>query len=97
MTYREWLELKAKRAAKLAEGKVIDNIRKTNEYAEAFAKALRNGVKVKQAWGVEAYAPLTKALTETSGTPEGSDGGFLVPQDFDNMIHEYEKEYLDLS
>ncbi len=46
---------------------------------------------------MEAYAPLTKALTETGGTPEGSDGGFLVPQDFDNMIHEYEKEYLDLS
>jgi len=85
------------RKAEEAKGKVIDDIRKTNEYAEAFTKALRNGVKVKNAWGVEAYAPLTKALTETGGTPEGSDGGFLVPQDFDNMIHEYEKEYLDLS
>lgn len=85
------------RKADQAKGKAIDDIRKTNEYAQAFAKALRNGVKVKHVWGVEAYAPLTKALTETGGTPEGSDGGFLVPQDFDNMIHEYEKEYLDLS
>lgn len=85
------------RKAEEAKGKAIDDIRKTSEYAEAFVKALRNGVKVSKAWGVEAYAPLTKALTESGGTPEGSDGGFLVPQDFDNMIHEYEKEYLDLS
>ena len=83
--------------AEEAKGRVIDDIRGTPEYAQAFTKALCNGLKVKQAWGVEAYAPLTKALTESGGTPEGSDGGFLVPQDFDNMIHEYEKEYLDLS
>lgn len=83
--------------AEEAKGKAIDDIRGTSEYAQAFIKALSNGVKVKQAWGVEAYAPLTKALTESGGTPEGSDGGFLVPQDFDNMIHEHEKEYLDLS
>lgn len=80
-----------------AKGKAVDDIRRTNEYATAFAKALRGGVKVRQAWGVEDFAPLTKALTETGGTPEGSDGGFLVPAEFDNMIHEYEKEYLDLS
>lgn len=80
-----------------AKGKAIDDIRGTNAYANAFVKALRNGVKVKQAWGNEDYAILTKALTESGGTPEGSDGSFLVPQDFDNMIHEYEKEYLDLS
>ncbi len=78
-------------------GRVVDQIRRTNEYANTFVKALRNGVKVKQAWANEDYAILTKALTETGGSPEGSDGGFLVPQDFDNMIHQYEKEYLDLS
>lgn len=77
--------------------KAVDAIRSTNEYARAFCKALRSGMKVKKAWGVEEFAPLTKALQETGGSPEGSDGGFLVPQDFDNMIHEYEKEYLDLS
>lgn len=80
-----------------AKGKAVDDIRRTNEYAMAFVKALRGGVKVRQAWGVEDFAPLTKALTETGGTPEGSDGGFLVPAEFDNLIHEYEKEYMDLS
>lgn len=44
---------------------------------------------------MEGYEPLAKALTETGGSPEGADGGFLVPQDFDDMIHEYEKEYVD--
>lgn len=80
-----------------AKGAVVDEIRRTNEYATAFVKALRNGVKVGKVWGVEGYEPLVKALTETGGTPEGADGGFLVPQDFDNMIHEFEKEYVDLS
>lgn len=80
-----------------AKGGVIDEIRRSSEYATAFAKALRNGVKVNKVWGVEGYEPLVKALTETGGSPEGADGGFLVPQDFDNMIHEYEKEYVDLS
>lgn len=80
-----------------AAGRVVDDIRGTNEYANTFAKALRQGVKVKQAWGNEDYSILTKALTETGGTPEGSDGGFLVPLDFDNMIHQMEKEYVDLS
>lgn len=85
------------RQAEKAKGQRVDDIRRTNEYADTFAKALRNGVKVKQVWGSEEYGILGKALTETGGTPEGSDGGFLVPAEFDNMIHEYEKEYVDLS
>lgn len=80
-----------------AKGKAVDRIRATNEYAAAWAKALRKGVKVFQAWGMEEYAPLTKALTETGGTPEGSDGGYLVPEEFDRIIHEYEKDLVDLS
>lgn len=80
-----------------AKGAAIDEIRRNNEYATAFVKALRNGVKVGKVWGMEGYEPLAKALTETGGSPEGADGGFLVPQDFDDMIHEYEKEYVDLS
>lgn len=80
-----------------AKGAVVDTIRRSNEYANSFAKALRTGVTVKRARGVEGFEPLFKALQETGGDPEGSDGGFLVPLDFDNMIHEYEKEYLDLS
>lgn len=78
-------------------GAVVDTIRRSNEYANSFAKALRTGVTVKRARGMEGFEPLFKALQETGGDPEGSDGGFLVPLDFDNMIHEYEKEYVDLS
>ena len=89
-------EYEAKQKEK-AKGGVMDTIRRTNEYANAFAKALRTGATVKRARGVEGYEPLYKALQETGGDPEGADGGFLVPLDFDNMIHEYEKEYLDLS
>ena len=80
-----------------AKGAAVDTIRRTNEYANAFAKAMRSGATVKRARGVEGYEPLYKALQETGGDPEGADGGFLVPLDFDNMIHEYEKEYLDLA
>ena len=90
MSYQKQQEEKAK-------GKAVDDIRRSNEYANAFAKALRSGVTVKRARGMEGFEPLMKALQETGGDPEGADGGFLVPQDFDNMIHEYEKEYLDLS
>ena len=89
-------EYEAKQKEK-AKGGVVDTIRRTNEYANAFAKALRTGATVKRARGVEGYEPLYKALQETGGDPDGADGGFLVPLDFDNMIHEYEKEYLDLS
>ena len=86
-----------KQQKELAKGKAVDVIRSTNEYANAFSKALRSGVTVKRARGVEEFAPLMKALQETGGSPEGADGGFLVPKDFDNMIHQLEKEYLDLS
>lgn len=80
-----------------AKGAAVDTIRRTNEYANAFAKALRAGATVKRARGVEGYEPLYKALQETGGDPEGADGGFLVPLDFDNLIHAYEKEYVDLA
>ena len=89
-------EYRAKQEDK-AKGAAVDTIRRTNEYANAFAKALRAGATVKRARGVEGYEPLYKALQETGGDPEGADGGFLVPLDFDNLIHEYEKEYLDLA
>lgn len=75
----------------------IDEVRGSNEYANAFAKALRLQVTVKKGYAVEGLAPLYKALTESGGTPVGADGGFLVPVAFDNMIHLLEKEYVDLS
>lgn len=85
------------RKADAAKGIKLDAIRGTNEYANEFCKALRQGLKVKNAWGNEDFTRLTKALTETGGSPTGSDGGFLVPIEFDNMIHEMEKDYLDLA
>lgn len=77
--------------------KRVDDIRSSNEYARAFAKAMRMGATVKSGLGVEELQPLYKALTEGGGTPEGADGGFLVPIDVDNRIQKLEKEYLDLS
>ena len=79
-------------------GRAVDSIRSTNEYAKAFSKALLNSISVKNVRQAgEEYNPLIKALAETGGSPEGSDGGFLVPKDFDDMIVEEAKDYLDLA
>lgn len=75
----------------------VEELRGSGEYARAFAKAMRTGAQVKKCAGVEEFAPLYKALTESGGTPAGADGGFLAPIDFDNRIQRLEKEYLDLS
>lgn len=84
-----------KEAEKIA--KTLDEVRGSNEYANSFAKAMREGASVKRSKGVEDYAPLYKALTITGGDPVGSDGGFLVPVEFDNHIIRAAKDYLDLS
>lgn len=77
--------------------KSLDEVRGSKEYARAFAKAMANGATVKRSVGVEDYAPLYKALTISGGDPVGSDGGFLVPVEFDNAIIRAAKDYLDLS
>ena len=77
--------------------KTVDEIRGSNEYARAFAKAMRRGASVKAAGGDAELSPLLSALNESGGNPVGSDGGFLVPIDVDNRIQRLEKEYLDLS
>jgi len=77
--------------------KTLDGIRGSNEYARAFLKAMATGATVKHSRSVEALAPLYKALTIAGGDPAGSDGGFLVPAEFDNAIIRASKEYLDLS
>jgi len=66
----------------------VDTARSGNEYMNAFVDAIRNGVTVRNGKNDNAYAPLFAALKETGGTPEGADGGFLVPIDFDNRINE---------
>lgn len=77
--------------------KGLDELRGTREYVRAFAKAMKSRAQVADCRGVEDYNPLYKALTESGGSPEGSNGGFLAPIDFDNRIQRMEKEYFDLS
>ena len=75
----------------------LDQSRTGNEYANAWATAMRNGISPKSALGVDAYNPLMNTLTISGGSPTGSDGGFLVPIDFDNMIHTIMKEFVRLA
>lgn len=75
----------------------LDKARSGNEYANAFAKALRNGVQVRGVMDHQELAPLANALTIGGGSPAGADGGFLVPVDFDNMIHKKMKEFVRLA
>lgn len=60
----------------------------SNEYARAFASAVRQGVTPKTGRGVEAYNVLFDALTISGGDTPGEDGGFLVPEDIDHQINE---------
>lgn len=97
---QDLLDLGAAQAQKKADDAkkaAVENIRGTNEYAKAFSTAIRDQVTVKRGSKREDLKPLYKALTETGGDPAGTDGGFLVPLDFDNMIHRLEKDYLDLA
>ena len=63
-------------------------ILRSNEYARAFAYAITNGISRKKGVGNENIRILYDALTEGGGTPVGSDGGFLVPEDVQNQIIE---------
>lgn len=69
----------------------------SNEYARAFAYALRRGLNADTAREDEKCKVLMDALTIGGGTPEGSNGGFLVPEDVDNRIRELRREQVALS
>ena len=60
----------------------------SNEYARAFAYAIQNGITRKTGRENERVKVLFDALTESGGTPTGTDGGFLVPEDIDHSIRE---------
>ncbi len=64
----------------------------SNEYARAFAYAIRNGVTRKSGRGNEKVKILYDALSEGGGDPTGSDGGFLVPEDMDHQIRELRRQ-----
>ena len=77
--------------------KTLTELRASKEYARAFLKAMATRVSVDAARGNEAFNPLTKALSIGGGDPAGSEGGFLVPVEFDNAIVRLSKDYLALA
>lgn len=67
-----------------------------HSYDNAFWAAIRNRVSPAMARTDPRTAPLFNALTEGGGTPTGADGGYLVPTDFDNQIHELMRQLVSL-
>lgn len=76
-------------------GGTID--RDDKEYKDAFFYAITNGITPKNGVGNEKVAVLYNALTESGGSPAGSDGGFLVPTSFNNKIIECRRQLTALS
>ncbi|MBR5760073.1 MAG: phage major capsid protein, partial [Thermoguttaceae bacterium] len=72
-------------------------MRASNEYARAFAYAMKNGINRRNGRGNEKVSVLFDALTEGGGDPAGEDGGFLVPVDIDNQIKELKRALNPLS
>jgi HK97 family phage major capsid protein len=80
---------------------VAKEMRASNEYVKAFFDAFKVGASPKTVkagmHSGEKYGILMDALTETGGSPAGSEGGFLLPIDFDNMIREKMRSFVDLA
>lgn len=87
----------SKTAAPRAQASGRKGILASNEYARAFAYAVVNGLNQKNGRGNEKVKILFDALTEGGGTPAGTDGGFLVPEDIDHSIRELKRELNPLS
>lgn len=81
-------------------GEELRDLRASAEYREKFFEALRAGVtpgNVRRLPGAaEQFAPLLRAISITGGNPVGSEGGFLVPADFDNTLHEMRRQFVAL-
>jgi len=79
----------------------VKDLRASPEYMKCFFDALRVGATPKGVmsgqFSAEKYGMLMNAITETGGTPAGSQGGFLNPVEFDNQIHELMRNYVDLA
>ena len=84
-------------------GSLVDKIRSTEKYANAWLESVRKGVSIDKGHGIESLTPLyeaeraSKALSIGGGATPGEEGGFLVPLDFDNRVISLMKEYVDLS
>lgn len=70
------------------EPQAVTELRASNEYARAFSYAIRNRIAPDMAGQHEQLKPLLDALTEVGGSPEGANGGFLVPVDLQTRINE---------
>ena len=68
----------------------------SREYVRAFNSAMRLGLNPKQNRGDERISLLMNALQETGGSPEGADGGFLVPADMQTKINEVRRQQVAL-
>ena len=83
------------------EPKETKELRASEAYKDAFIAALRSGAtpdSVKNGHhSAEKFGLLMNALSTTGGTPEGAEGGFLNPIEFDNMIHERMRQFIDLA
>ena len=73
------------------------DIRASREYSQAFFSALKKGLTTNTARGMQEYEILYNALSETGGATPGEDGGFLLPVDFDEKLHELRRARIDLS
>ncbi len=83
------------------ETKEVKELRASNEYTRMFFDAFKAGVSPKTLQAgmhrSDQFPLLVNALTEAGGSPAGSEGGFLLPIDFDNMIIEKMRAYIDLA
>jgi HK97 family phage major capsid protein len=70
----------------------------SGEYLRQFINALKSGVRPAMVRNGQAedYRLLLDVLTETGGTPAGSEGGFLTPELFTGLV-ELQRQYLDLA
>lgn len=75
----------------------LQKITSSREYHKAFIEALTSGLTLKEAMRDDKYAILKNALSETGGVPAGSEGGFLLPVDFDNMIWDLRRQHVALA
>lgn len=82
---------------------LVDAIRGTEKYASAWLESIVKGITPDKGSSMKSLAPLyeaeaaLKAMSISGGATPGEDGGFLVPVEFDNMVTELMKEYVDLS
>jgi HK97 family phage major capsid protein len=83
------------------EPKEITDLRSSKEYSNQFWNAFKTGATPNSIQAgmhsAEKYARLLDALTETGGSPAGSEGGFLNPVDFDGKIIERMRQFVDLA